>query len=348
MTKDVKLADVVRTVGCWMACSVGMMVCNKLAITVFPLPCLLVAMQFGFGALVMLIGCWRWLHIGSLQDVLRWCMVLPFFCGMMLTSLLALRGASITTVVVFRSLSPLLAVTVERCFPNPVEITSSMVMALVGLLVGALVYAQGTQNTEYVGIAWTALNVTLAVGDRLLQRLMLSEDQSPVDISKSGVTFLNNAIGLIPMLVAAACRREYAQLPRVLNILSPYSVVVIFASCVMGVGISFLGVHAQSMISATSFLVLVNANTFVIMLLGPVALHEPPEDAYQIVGAVIVVLSCIKYGLCRQRSQEEPSSVSPDAMCNIPEKTPLLHDGRMKLSAGPLTDDGDVSTFIQR
>lgn len=36
------------------------------------------------------------------------------------------------------------------------------------------------------GIGWVLLNSGIAVADRLLQRLLLSKDQRPVDISKSG------------------------------------------------------------------------------------------------------------------------------------------------------------------
>jgi hypothetical protein len=73
----------------WVFCSVGMMVFNKLAIKALPLPCTLVALQMAFAALAMLVACWRSLHIGSARDVLRWSLVVPFFTGMLLTSILA-------------------------------------------------------------------------------------------------------------------------------------------------------------------------------------------------------------------------------------------------------------------
>merc|ERR1719469_1754518 len=64
-----------------MVCSVGMMVFNKLAVTAFPLECTLVAAQMAFTALSMVTVCWGSIHIGSFKDMMRWCMVVPFFTG---------------------------------------------------------------------------------------------------------------------------------------------------------------------------------------------------------------------------------------------------------------------------
>merc|ERR1719387_3432608 len=75
-----------------MVCSVGMLVFNKEAIRRFPLECLLVALQMLVTSLWMVGPCRRSLHFGSTRDVLRWCMVVPFFCGMLLSSILALKN----------------------------------------------------------------------------------------------------------------------------------------------------------------------------------------------------------------------------------------------------------------
>merc|ERR1719343_1871595 len=98
-----------------------MMVFNKLAVKELPLPATLVGIQMVFTVLAMLC-CYKSLHIGSLRDALRWSMVAPFFTGMLITSMLALHGCSMTLVLVIRSLGPVLATAVERFYPSPPKI----------------------------------------------------------------------------------------------------------------------------------------------------------------------------------------------------------------------------------
>ncbi|CAE8686180.1 unnamed protein product [Polarella glacialis] len=190
-------------VGSWMICSVGMMIFNKGAIGVFPLECTLTGLQMAFTVLAMLVFCFRSIHIGSARDVLRWSLVAPFFTGMLLTSILALKNAPMTLVIVFRSLSPVLALAIERFYPNPLAITPAMLWAIAVMIAGTGLYASTMERDSFVGIQWVLLNMVFAVGDRLLQRLMLAKDQHPVDISKTGVTLLNNALGMLPLLVMA-------------------------------------------------------------------------------------------------------------------------------------------------
>merc|ERR1719189_332355 len=62
----------------------------------------------------MIIFCRQSLHVGSMRDLLRWCLVVPAYSGMLLTSILALKHAPMTLVVTFRALSPLLSLGIER------------------------------------------------------------------------------------------------------------------------------------------------------------------------------------------------------------------------------------------
>merc|ERR1719373_1146490 len=91
---------------------------NKIAVREIPLPATVVGIQMVFTVISTLFF-YKYLHIGSLRDALRWSMVAPFFTGMLLTSMLALHDCSMTLVLVFRSLGPVLATAVERCYPKP-------------------------------------------------------------------------------------------------------------------------------------------------------------------------------------------------------------------------------------
>lgn len=298
-------AEISSGVGCWVVCSIGMLVFNKLAVTVLPLQCTLVGLQLAFTALAMVACCWSSLHVGSSKDLLRWLVVVPFFTGMILTSMFALSSASMTTVVTFRAISPLIAMAIEQFYPNPVRVTSKVVACIVLMIVGALVYARAMPPSDHGAIGWLLVNNVFAIGDRLLQRLMLAKDQSPVDISKTGITLINNAAGFFVILVAGCFHQEIPAIPQAFAGMSHMDIFWVFASCVVSVGISYTGIWAQSLVTATSFLVLVNANKFFIIFLEAFVMHTKQLTPTQIAGACIAILASAAYGKAREHAELE-------------------------------------------
>jgi len=293
-------------VASWSICSVGMMVFNKLAIQALPLECTLVALQMFVSVVAMIVFCWHSIHIGSLRDVLRWCAVIPFYTGMLLTSILALKGAPMTLVVTLRTLSPLLSLAIERLYPNPLQVNSQMLASILFMLIGASLYVSRMNSDSWGGIIWVFLNCILAMGDRLLQRLFLAREHCPVDISVSGITLLNNLLGLAPLLVAAWWEGEPKQLFVVLAGLDRFGAAMVCGSCVVGVGISYCGIWAQSLISATSFLVLVNVNKFAVVLLEVSIMRSRPLHPLQVAGALLTICAGAAYGRARESLAEKP------------------------------------------
>lgn len=310
--------ELMMGVSLWMTCSLGMIVFNKLAITAFPVECSLVALQMAVAVVFLVVFCRSSIHIGSRQDVLRWSMVAPFFTGMLLTSILALKNAPMSLVVTFRAISPLVALIVERFYPNPIRLTGGMFVSMGLMLAGVLIYSAGCDVTHVRAIFWVFLNNFFAIGDRLLQRLMLASDQSPVDISKTGVTLLNNVLGMIPLCFVALFTREYVEVPDAVASLTTSGAILVAVSCIVGIGISYTGVWVQSRINATSFLVLVNANKFFIIFLECYIMHTKQITAIQALGASIAILAGIMYGKAREAAQsqeaEERKALNPKAM----------------------------------
>merc|ERR1719393_385025 len=125
--------EVLMGVGSWAVCSVGMMVTNKIAIGLFPMECTLVAMQM-LATVIAMLFTWQSLHFGSAWDVMRWMMVVPFFSGMLLTSILALKSSPMSLVITFRAFSPLVALAIERFYPHPVRISFGMLASITVML----------------------------------------------------------------------------------------------------------------------------------------------------------------------------------------------------------------------
>jgi len=296
--------------------SVGMLLFNKLAVQALPLECSLVWLQLFFAAFFMLIFGFPYLHIGSMRDFLRWCMVVPCFCGMLLTSILALKSAPMSLVIVLRSASPLFSLLIERFYPEPLRISGQMVGAILVMVAGAVMYVSQLHSEHWGGIGWVMLNSVVAVCDRLLQRLLLSKDQHPVDISKTGITIINNMMGLIPVGLAAYFMGEVQSFPAAYAHLTNLDKVYIGLSCVIGLSIGFTGIWAQSLISATSFLVMVNANKFVIIGIEAFGMHTKVLTHGQILGACLSILGGILYGQARsqiEHEDEERKQLLPDA-----------------------------------
>lgn len=298
----------------WCLCSVGMMVFNKMAVTHFPVECLLVAFQMGFSCVALLVLTRCQMHFGSMRDVARWSIVVPFFAGMLLTSMLALKHAPMSLVVVFRCLSPMVSLGIERLYPNPLKVSGLMLLSMALMLIGTWVFCTQLDHSALTGIFWVILNNFFAVGDRLLQRLMLAKDQQPVDICKGGVTFLNNFEGMLPLFACAYFTGEFAEFPHAYASLTNVGMFYVFMGCLVGVGISYTGIWVQSLINATSFLVLVNANKFAILLVEALVAHTKSINIIQVIGATITILAACLYGVARGKIEQERNAGEMDAL----------------------------------
>jgi len=291
-------------VGFYSSCSLGMLLFNKLAIVSFPVECTLVGVQMLFAVFCML-ACFKTLHFGSVRDVLRWSLVAPFFTGMLLTSILALKHAPMSMVVVFRVLSALLALAIERFYPDPLRVDGWTLLSILAMLGGSAVYAWDMPTHNLIsGLPWIFANMLFAVADRLLQRMMLAKEQRPVDISLSGVTMISNAWGFVILLFVAWLKNEFEEVPPALSALSGLQVFWIVGSCVVGTGISFAGVWVQRLISATSFLVLVNMNKFGIIFIEAFIMGTKTLTPLQIFGAVVAISAGIFYGQARKNLED--------------------------------------------
>lgn len=76
-------------------------------------------------------------------------------------------------------------------------------------------------------------------------------------------------------------------------------------SCVVAVGISYTNIWCQSLISATSMLILVNANRFLVILLDALLLRTDQLSPSQLAGAVITILGGMALAAPNTREKEE-------------------------------------------
>lgn len=308
--ENLDTGETILSIGIFVFCSISMMVTNKLAITAFPYESTLTALQMAFAVLLLLCFAFRSIHIGSLKDVLRWSMVAPFFAGMLLTNMLALKHCTLTLVIVCKTMSPIFTLMAESFYAN-VQVNLQMVASLLIMLLGAVLYTRELKVEHLVGVRWLTVNVSFSVLTRLLQRRLLADNR--IDISKSGCSLISNALGILPLILTAYLTGELEAdaAPQKLTSLSNLEALVlpivrvnvlkemcfIIVSCVVGLGINYTTIWCQSLISATSMLVLINANRFVVILIEAFFLHRQTSDhrpsATQLAGAMVTVLGGI-------------------------------------------------------
>jgi drug/metabolite transporter (DMT)-like permease len=134
-------------------------------------------------------------------------------------------------------------------------------------------------------------NMMSAVLERLLQRKMIAVQ--PIDVSKTGMMLLNNAVSLIPMgalLFAFGEHKQWYQLRQ----MSQLDMVLLFCSCLNAIGISYAGINAQGYVSATTFMVLSNLNKFVVVGFGMLVLREA-SSWRAVLGCVIALSGGVLY-----------------------------------------------------
>merc|ERR1712137_499853 len=145
-------------------------------------------------------------------------------------------------------------------------------------------------------------------------------------MGKTAATFLNNFLGFFPLIIAALLIREDKDVPEAIHNLDTMGIIWICASCIVGAGISYTGIWAQSLISATSFLVLVNANKFFIIFLETFVMGTKQMSPTQILGATIAILAAVAYGEARKLAENE----SKQSYGNAKETQPLLKESAGK------------------
>ena len=297
---DMIFENRVPTLLFYMCSSMGMMIFNKLVLRAIRLPIAVCIVQMAFTvcALFALPGLRSSLHFGSLRDAWRWGRIVPLlFAIMLVTSMLALKHATMGAVVVVRNIAPLPTLLIEAVSGERVEVDAQTVLALLAAVGGVTLYSRNDIQFSLTGLAWMGANMVACVLERLLQRRMIAVE--PIDVSKTGMMLLNNGIGCVLLLPLLAPFGEVPQLPLFLG-LDRGALLLLLLSCAVGVSISFSGLAAQRHVTATGMFVLNNSCKFVVIGFGIFVFGEARSRA-AVVGCTVAMLSGVWYAHARNQ-----------------------------------------------
>lgn len=255
---SVGVGDVGLSIAAYATCSSLAIVTNKVAIYHIPLPGLVFCLQLS--ATVGFILALRTSNLIN-ADKISWNAVatfIPYICSFNLSLYSngrALAASNIETVIVFRSLSPLCVSVLDWLFLGRELPEVRSVLALLGLVVGAIGYVMADSQFTVQGFSaytWVCLNLAGIVFEMTYGKRLISGVQfrSPV----WGATFYTNVLGLLPMFATAVTAGEAGRFSgTMIDVQAAWWLCV---SCVIGVGISWAGWNCRSKVSATAYTLL--------------------------------------------------------------------------------------------
>jgi len=285
-----------------------MMIVNKMALRAIGLPMTVVMIQMAFTVL-FLCATPCTLHFGTLKDVLRWSTTVPFlFTVMLASSMLALDHASMGAIVVVRNVAPIVTMLIEGFFGEKSPISCLALTSLIYVVCGVCLYVSADITFTAVGMGYMLLNMVASVLERIIQRKLIAI--TPIDVSKTGMMLLNNAVSLLLMAPVVCWFGEHTKWHRFRS-LDTTAMALLVGSCVNAVAISWAGINAQGYVTATTFMVLTNLNKFVVIGFGMAVLNEARTwQAY--VGCLVALSGGLWYARIRSNASAPPPKVAPD------------------------------------
>lgn len=286
--------------GSWMACCVGMHTLNKELVSILNSPSLIAVLQMAMAALAIFAKNPR-VVIEALivypQQLRRWVLVVPvLYSAVSLTSLFTYAHVTLCAMTVVRNLGPLVALLIEPLMMPTVKqalLSWETFAAMLTMLVGAVMYAAVVPSLSILGLAFAGLNMMIAVIDRMVQRHLLFHEGT--DVTVESCTFVTFFGGMILALGVAFLTNELH------NVNSRewlrFDVwVLLFQSAVVGLGIHYIGLAVQGIMSVDSFLVMQDVARVLVVVVGIGVFGDPIQAPFIVLALFLSLMGSFWYG----------------------------------------------------
>ncbi|XP_024356955.1 GDP-fucose transporter 1 [Physcomitrium patens] len=298
-------------------CSSLLAVINKYAITYFPYPALLTALQYLTSVVGVVVAGWSGVitHNKFVWDTARkfFPAALVFYLAIFANTNL-LKHANVDTFIVFRSTTPLLvaiADTVFRKQPLPSKWTFASLLVILG---GAVGYVATDSQFSVTAYSWAVIYLVVICTEMVYVKKMVTD----IELNTWGFVFYNNLISLLLSPIFWVLMGEYKMFmvggPALEDGLISFFAVGV--SCLFGVAISFFGFAARKAISATAFTV-----TGVVNKLLTVVINVMIWDKHASNLGLGSLLITIVGGILYQQSTTKKSPSVPAPVASTPPST---------------------------
>eukprot|EP00850_Spirogloea_muscicola_P018408 SM000168S02607 [mRNA] locus=s168:99255:100514:- [translate_table: standard] len=298
----VSRASVVAVVVGYGLSSSTLAIVNKYAVTVFPYPGALTALQYAAStATVAGLGA-----AGTLQHdrllagtLARFFPAALVFYLAILTNTQLLLHANVETFIVFRSSTPLLVALADSLFmgrPWPSGRTFASLFVILG---GALGYVLSDSQFSVTAYSWAVAYLATIT----LEMVYIKHIVSSIGLSTWGLVLYNNLVSLALSPLFLLGTGELRQLaeeagggsgwwPPAAGTAAPVA-----ASCALGLAISFFGFAARRAVSATTFTVVGVTNKLL-----TIAINVAMWDKHASPSGIAALLVCIFGGVLYQQA----------------------------------------------
>lgn len=296
---------VVTVVAGYGLCSSLLAVINKYAITYFPFPGLLTALQY----VTSVVGVWVAGKIGLIQhDAFVWSTAKKFlpaafvFYLAIFTNTNLLKHANVDTFIVFRSSTPLLVALADSLFRKQALPSVPTFASLFVVLAGAVGYVLTDSSFTVTAYTWAFAYLATICTEMVYIKHMVTD----LGLNTWGFVLYNNLLSLMLSPFFWIAMGEYndianASFPPVHRTVT---IIAITLSCVFGLAISFFGFAARKAISATAFTV-----TGVVNKLLTVVINVLIWDKHASLPGLVCLLVTIFGGVLYQQTTTKPKKL---------------------------------------
>lgn len=289
------------------ACSSTMIVVNKLAIQELPLPAVVSGAQLIVSALVVAVmQMFDKSTMGPIDKtkVISFAIYTVLFAAGLFSNIKALMLTDVGAVIAARSCLPVIVCLSEWAFMGRSLPNSRSTVSLLGVILFAGLYiwsdvglaVQDTSGYVWLFIWWILLALQMTYGKWMTK----------IEMTQWERVFYTNAFAVLPTVALFFGTREMEKMHDVVFGLRWQTFLV--ASCIMGVGISYTGWRARSVITATMFTLVGVVNK--IATIAFTVIVWPTEASFVSIAALVC---CIFFGLAYQEAPKKKDKKDQNA-----------------------------------
>jgi len=313
LAKSTKGMQAIGAINAWLLASIGMNIYNKQASHDFPATCLLVIIQMLITNVTIIAVRWDDLHLPVWRDFIRWLPVPVIVAAMLGSSLFALKGTTISSVLILRNLLPIFTFALEKTLlNNPPIVSAGHWMSMMVTLVGTAVYGMSNMSVTPDAVWIILFSCVITVIDKLLQCFLLTS--ADFKQSLAVCMLMNNTIGMVPLFFFAWVNGELWTWQSTLEGCSSDTWKLVIATGLTGCSLGYFGLEVQRQLSAVSVLMLQNASKVVIIWVG-VLVFSDDISGISALGCGISMLGAVWYGneaIKAAPPKAEPTEITPD------------------------------------
>jgi len=309
-------------------CVIGssLSVINKVVVTYIPCPNFILFCQFASTSILLLIAdAVKAIEVEALtKDIAIGFIPLTIsFFALLLAGMEVMKRAPLETFIAVKSVTPVVFALNEYVFLGRAFPTLKSLLALSGIVVGAVMYVNVDVFSSAAAYAFCALFITAAVAEGLIAKHTIDK----IRLNNWSRAFIINLLSIPLSLCLFLSSKEYEDLADVQ--FTKKSVILLVASCFIGLGMSFSTMWIREMLSATSVSVVATCNKF--LSEGVNWLIWDKHTTLQGTFAILIIMTC---GIFYEQAplRVEGQGYSRDHIC------PCLPRWMVGVSATPSRD----------